>query len=141
MIGSTLKLPDLSHFSSTNVNSASQGLYAVAAVGAVTNIDLKLLDDCFLTGGVLRTEGSSFGDYATFQVVDVDNILGYGANTILGQYVTSWYMRSDAQEQVNENTPYPAKVIAGLYLRLVYTSMGSSAVNVAVMYRLHRALY
>jgi hypothetical protein len=141
MINSTVKLPQLSHFASTNVNSASQGLRATAAFGTATNIDLLLTDDSFLTGGVLRTSGSAFGDHATFQVVDVDNIIGYGAGAVLGQYVTSWYMRSDAEEQVNENAAYPAKVIAGLYLRVVYTSVGTSDVDVAVMYRLHKALF
>jgi hypothetical protein len=141
MINSTLKLTQIAQFASTNVNSANQGLRTTCTAGTTTNIDLKLNDDCFLTGGVLRTDGSAFGDYATFQVVDVDNIFGYGAGTILGQYISNWYMRSDAQEQVNENTPYPAKVLAGLYLRLVYVSTGTSNVDAVVMYRLHKALF
>ena len=36
--------------------------------------------------------------------------------------------------------PYPAKVYAGLYLRLIYTSTGASNVAVAINYSLHKVL-
>lgn len=141
MINSQANLQQVTDFKSGNVNTDNQGLIGTATAGQTTNLDLKLVDDCFLTGGILRTNMANFGDYATFQVVDVDNILGYGAGTVLGQYCTNWYMRSDAQEQVNESTSYPAKIKAGLYLRLAYTSTGLSNVTVTVNYRLHKALY
>lgn len=141
MINSVVKLPQLSQFDSTNVNAASRGTIATIPAGSTTNIDIKLLDDSFLTGGVLRAKGATFGDYATFQVVDVDNVLESGYGAILGEYVTNWYMRSDSQEQVNENTHYPAKIKANLYLRLIYVSIGVTNVDVAIMYRLHKALF
>jgi hypothetical protein len=141
MQNSTLKLTRVEEFASNNVNANNQALLFTAAAAQTTTGDLKLTDDCFITGAVLRTNTSAFGDYAVFQVVDVDNILGYGAGTVLGQYVNKWYMRSDAQEQANENTPYPAKILAGLYLRLIYTSVGLMPVSVAINYRLHKALY
>jgi hypothetical protein len=141
MINSTLKITQLEQFSSINVNGNNQGVIATATAGTTTNIDLKLVDDCFITGGVLRTNAATFGDHATFQVIDIDNILGYGANTILGQYNTNWYMCSDRQTQVDENSPYPAKILANLYLRVKYTSIGSTDVIVCLNYRLHKALY
>lgn len=141
MQNSALKITQVSQFSSANVNSGSQGIAGIAAKGVSSNIDLKLTDDCFITGGVLRTQGSEFGDKASFQVVDKDNILGLGAETVLAQYFTNWYMRSDSQEQIDENIPYPAKIPANLYLRVVYHSVGCLDVMVAVNYRLHKALY
>lgn len=141
MQNSTLKLTQVEQFTSNNVNSNSQGTLGTAIAGTTTNIDYKLLDDCFITGGMLRTIGQIFGDSVTFQVVDVDNILGYGAGLVLGQYITSWYLRSDAEEQVNESTTYPAKILTGLYLRVIYVSTGSTDVQVSVNYRLHKALY
>lgn len=141
MVNSTLKLTQTSQFASDNVNSNDQGTIVTATAGTTTNIDLKLTDDNFITGGVLRTEQATFGDSATFQVIDIDNVLGYGAGVVLGQYVTNWYMRSDEQEQINETIPYPAKIYAGLYLRVKYTSIGTSDTQVAVMYRLHKILY
>lgn len=141
MVNSTLKLTQINQFASDNVHSNNQGLMATATAGAVTNIDLPLTDDHFITGGVMRTLNAAFGDVATFQVVDKDNVIGYGAGAVLGQYVTNWYMRSDSQEQINENIPYPAKIPAGLYLRIVYTSVGTTDVTVSIMYRLHKVLY
>lgn len=140
MQGSKTKLYQISQFSSDLLNVNNKGITGIASAGTVTNIDLKLDDDNFITGGVLRTNTSTFGDHATFQVIDLDNVMGYGAGVILGQYCTDWYMRSDVQEQLNENTPYPAKIYAGLYLRLKYTSVGTTDVQVSVMYRLHKIL-
>lgn len=139
MINSTLRLTQISQFTSDLVHSNNQGISGVATAGATTNIDLKLTDDHFITGGVMRTLTSAFGDYATFQVIDIDGVFA-PAGTVLGQYTTNWYMRSDAQEQINENIPYPAKIFAGLYLRVIYTSIGSSDVAVNIMYRLHKVL-
>lgn len=141
MQNSTLKLSQLSQFSSSNVNSCTQGVLGMAIAGNSTNIDFKLTDDCFITGGVLITNGSTFGDKATFQVVDKDNVLGYGANTILGQYCTDWYMCADRQLQLDENIPYPAKIFANLYLRIIYTSIGTTDIELAINYKLHKVLY
>ena len=141
MIGSTLKLNRVDIFASDNVNSNNHGIKGTAIAGQITNIELKMLDDNFITGGTLSTLNSQFGDFINLQVVDIDNILGLGANTILGQYCTSWYLRDDSQEQFNESTNYPAKILAGLYLRLVYHSFGSSDITVIINYRLHKALY
>ncbi len=134
MNGSTLKLNRADIFASDNVTG-------VVTAGQTVNIDLKMLDDNFITGGILYTLDSKFGDYINLQVVDVDNILGYGINTILGQYCTNWYMCSDSQEQLNETVNYPAKILSGLYLRIVYHSLGLSDVTVIINYRLHKALY
>ncbi len=141
MNGSILKLTQVSQFASDNVNSASRGVTGLALAGQVTNLDLKLTDDAFITGGVLRTYTSAFGDTATFQVVDVENLLGYGENVVLGQYINEWHMRSDVQEQINEITTYPAKILSGLYLRIIYTSTGDTDVLIAANYRLHKILY
>jgi hypothetical protein len=141
MQNSQLKLTQISQFSSANVNANGRGKMQTVPAGTTVSIDLKMTDDCFITGGVLRTDAATFGDKATFQVIDIDNILGYGENKILGTYLTDWYMRSDAQQQLDENLYYPAKILANLYLRVIYASVGNTDVQVAVNYRLHKALY
>lgn len=128
-------------FSSDNVKVNNQGTMNTAPAGQVTNIDLKMLDDNFLTGGILRTLNAQFGDYVHFQVVDVDNILGLGHDLVLDQYCSNWYMRDDCQEQLNEEVSYTAKIFSGLYLRLIYHSFGEKDVIVTANYRLHKALY
>jgi hypothetical protein len=141
MQGSAVSLSKATMFASDIVSFTGKGVFGTASFGAVSNIDLVMTDDCFLTGGVLRTNGSFFGDYADMQVVDKDNILGYGAGAVLNQFITKWYMRSDAQEQFETSLSYPSKIYAGLYLRVVYHSVGATNVEVAMNYELHKALY
>ena len=141
MINSKLLIRTLEQFAGNNVNCNIQGVIGTAVAGTTSDIDFKLTDDCFITGGNLRTSAANFGDHCTLQVIDIDNILGYGANTVLGQYCTNWYMCSDKQEQINETIPYPAKVLTNLYLRIKYTNIGSSDIQIAISYRLHKALY
>lgn len=141
MQNSTLVISQLEQLSSTHVNSAATGILGTALAGQTTALDLAITDDVFIVGGCLLASGATFGDYVRFQVVDKDNILGYGANLVLGQYINSWYLRSDSQLQINETMVYPAKVRAGLYLRAIYVSTGGSDVPFAINYRLHRALY
>jgi hypothetical protein len=141
MQNSTLLLQQMMQFTSNNVNCAGGGATGVIPAGSSSTVDYFLTDDCFLTGGIMRSKNSAFGDYAHFQVIDVNNVLGFGAGVVLGQYLTDWYMSSDTEEQINENFPYPAKIKAGLALRVVYFSIGTTDVTVCVNYRLHKAMY
>jgi hypothetical protein len=144
MQNSTLTVQTTDEMQSTNVNLDCQSASGTITAGGPGNIDLILTDDCFITGGDLITNGAVFGDFATMQVVDVNNILGKGAGLVLGQYVTNWVMKADAvgaQLQCELRSPYPAKIPAGLALRLVYNSTGSNNVQVAINYILHKALY
>ena len=141
MNGSGLIISKVNMFASDNVRFDGKGIIGTVTAGTTGNIDLVMTDDCFLTGGILRTKNSYFGDYANMQVVDKDNMLGYGANVVLNQFVTKWYMRSDAQEQFETSLPYPSKVLGGLYLRIVYVSVGVVDVDVTMNYELHKALY
>lgn len=56
------------------------------------------------------------------QVIDIDNILGYGAGLVLDEYVTDFYLVSDSEFQVQIDCPYIALVPPGLYIRLKYTN-------------------
>jgi hypothetical protein len=141
MNNSILQLNRIEAFATDNVSVNNQGVLGTAIAGHVTNIDLKMLDDNFIIGGILHTLNTKFGDHVILQVIDIDNILGFGPNTVLGQYCTTWYLRDDQQEQLDENNPYPSKIAAGLYLRLIYTSTGETDVTVIINYRLHKALY
>lgn len=62
------------------------------------------------------------GDKITFQVVDVDNILGYGANTVLDEFGKNWYVMPDKEVTIRL---YKASLIKDLYIRLKYTSTGT----------------
>lgn len=141
MNGSGLSISKVSMFASDNVRFDGKGVIGTVTAGTSANIDLVMTDDCFLTGGRLRAANAAFGDYANIQVVDKDNILFCGINFVVNQFITKWYMRSDAQQQIEISLTYPSKILSGLYLRVVYYSIGATNVDVVVNYELHRALY
>lgn len=128
----------------------SQGLTHTATAGVSTNLDYKLLDDHILTGLELLANSSNFGDTTTLQVVDKDlmlqGIYGAGITTmypaypVLRQFGTNINLPSDTQLKINKQGVYPARIITGLYLRLIYNSTGSTDVSVAVNYVLHKLL-
>lgn len=116
------------------------GVSAVAIAGYSTNIDYKITDDMLITGAQVLTDISTFGDSLSFQVIDIDNIFGYGANLIINQFVSNWQMKSDSQEQINLQVNYPSKIPAGLYLRSIYVSTGPSDVKISINYTLHKVI-
>lgn len=128
-------------YSSKDLNANFKGTKFTANAGQTTNNDLLISDDMLIDGGMLVALNSTLGDKVNLQVIDKDNILGYGANTVLGQYMTDWYMNPDASTQINFQNTYPAKLYAGLYLRVVYISVGQTDIDVIVNYRLHKVLW
>jgi len=141
MLNSTLVISELSQFNTGNVNAYNKGLIGDAAAGVSTNIDYLVVDDCFVAGGFLLCKNQVFGDSVKLQVVDKDNVLGFGAGVVLGEYISNWYIREDSQLQFSEISAYPAKLKGGIYLRAIYASTGATIVKVAINYRLHKALY
>lgn len=135
--------PDnLGDFSAKGLNFRGVGLAVTAGANSDTNLDYAMPEDRLISGGTLLAKGSKFGDHITFQVIDIDNILGYGANTVLNEFVTSWYMTDDSQQQVSLEIPYPAKVYQGLYIRLVYHNTNLlTSVQVCINYLMHKVLY
>lgn len=129
-------------FDSRSLQFNATGVQGIAAHGTASNIDMLVSVDSIMTGGNLILKNQCFGDTVDEQVVDVDNILGYGAGTVLRQFITSWNVADDVQIQGGVVVPgYPAKIISGLYLRLIYHSTCNiTDVNVAVNYLLHKVM-
>jgi len=128
-------------FSKIGLNFNGNGVLGTATAGTATNIDFKLTEDDLITGAsFLLLSGANIGDYIDFQVVDRDGVY-YPAGTLLSQFCTNWYVSTDKQTQDVPEIPYPAKVLSGLVLRLVYNSTGTSAVKVAVNYHLHKVMF
>ena len=126
-------------FEKSKLQFNGQGVKATVTAGQVVNIDYTLTDDCLITGAWFVTDSNAaFGDSASFQVVDTTGITGYPAGTVLNQFVTNWYMYPNSSEQFE--VPYPAKLMAGLTVRLVYTSTGTNNVFVAINFALHKVM-
>ena len=128
-------------FNSSSVNFKATGTSGTCPYGTTFNLDYKLPYDCILTGGYLILKNHVWGDTVTQQVVDIDNVMGYGANVVLKEFVTNWNVADDVQAQQMIVAGYPAKPFQDLYLRVKYTSTGGTNVSVAVNYLLHKVLY
>jgi hypothetical protein len=111
--------------SSAGFRFRGHGMAGTATKNTTSNIDFKILEERYLNGCMLILKNHVFGDKLKFQVVDVDNIVGYGAGTVLDEFGTDWYVSEDSQDQGMITIPYPAKIIAGLYIRIVYISVGT----------------
>jgi hypothetical protein len=125
-----LELKRLEDFDAYKVNFKGFGQYGTAIAGQTTNIDLQLSEERLVYGGNAVLKNHVFGDKITLQVV----YKAGGVDTVLGEYVTNWGVADDKQQQDTIMVTYPTKVSAGLYLRIKYTSVGSTDVSVCINY-------
>lgn len=141
LIASTTYTPTRNDdFDSKSLQFNATGNHGTAAHGTATNIDFLVSQDMIMTGGTLILKGQCFGDTVDQQVVDVDGVY-YPAGTVLRQFVTDWNVADDVQIQGGIVVAgYPAKILSGLYIRLIYHSTCGTDVNVAVNYLLHKVL-
>lgn len=117
---------------------AANAFEGTATKDSTTDIDFKMSENLFLNGGLLLYKDAAWGDYFAIQIIDIDNILGYGANTILKNYITKWYVHPDTH-CLELHAEYAGKVLKDLYVRLKYTSVGTTNdVKVKVNLRLHK---
>jgi hypothetical protein len=131
-----LKSEDLS---ALYVNFNAQGIAATCAPNTVTNLDYTLVDDCEITGIHLITNNSNYGDFANLQIVDSSGIFTGIPGTIIKQFVTNWYVSANSDSQFD--TQYPAKIYAGMTIRVVYHSTALIiSPFIAINYKLHKIL-
>lgn len=123
-------------FEKSKLNKAAQGKKLTVTKGTTTNIDITLTDDCLLAGGsILLAQDVKWGDKVSFQVLS--------GSTVLIEFITDWYLNPEKTEQPVPSSNYPAKVYAGLTLRIVYTSTAGAldpAPDVAINYNLEKVL-
>lgn len=128
-------------YSSDDIKADFQGQNITATAGETTIHDFLLLHDYLVVGAVFSAIDTTFGDTVDFQIIDKDNALGYGNNIVLDQYVTNWAIDPGASRQIDYNNPYPGKVPAGVYLRLIYNSVGEVNPKISINYLVHKILW
>jgi hypothetical protein len=99
------------------------------------NIDYKITQERWINGGMAIIDNIGPDDQVTFQVVDKDNILGYGAGVVLDEFISGYYIPQNGNLEIQ--LAYPARIIAGLYLRLRYTSTHALGCTVKCNLYLH----
>jgi hypothetical protein len=136
--GTTFNPVSVSDFDKTKLNFDAQGVQASVTAGSTQNIDYVLTDDCLMTGAWFLTNNSNYADSVAFQVIDTNGTYSGTPGTVLNQFITNWFLVPSVNTQFD--MVYPAKIYAGLTLRVVYTSTGTSNPWVAVNYKLHKVL-
>jgi hypothetical protein len=114
------------------------GVIGEAVANSVSNIDYRLTEERWINEAQLILMNHNFTDSIKFQVVDVDNVLGYGAGLVLNEFATNWQISSSKQDQGTVRVDYPARILANLYIRIVYTNTGNSTVSVKCNFFLHK---
>lgn len=87
-----------------------------------------------LQSGTYWAQGATAGDYVSFAIVDVDDILNLGPGVTVNEYVkclpvAPWNHHTEIV------SPAAGTVQAGLYLRITYMNTGATPVQLGVTYR------
>lgn len=142
MLGSKFEPIKMSDCGKKDVNVNHIGYQFTGTANSTTSYDILISDDHLVEGAEFYTTNINDGDKVSFQIVDKDNIFGYGANTVLNQFVTDWYMPEGSNYSLSYRVPYPAKVYGGLYLRFLYTNTNLVLnAKVKVNLLLHKVLW
>lgn len=111
----------------TKVNFNGKKSKAVIPANSSANIDISFADDVLITGAVIKLEGNNPDDTYRFQVV-------HPSVGVLNEFI-DWYAKD-----LDEDLLYPAKIFAGLIVRIIYENTGSSDVTVRVNYKVHKVI-
>ena len=117
-----------------------QGVPVVnAPANQTTEYDYLFDDDYAIQGGMFCASGGQVEDEFTLQIVDKDNVLGYGAGLVLSTYV------SDARVVPNvplvvEDVSVGFLPVPGLYARIIYKNNGANAAKVLLNLKLFSVL-
>lgn len=120
-----------------NVRFNVFGIHGTAAAGTTTAIDGKFPQERYVDGGQIVLSGHVAGDRFTVQVVDKDNVLGYGSNFVVAERITDMAVQADVHNQGKEEAGYLSLVPSALYFRVLYTSTGANPVSVSLHLRTH----
>lgn len=111
------------------MNSRFKGFSGAATKNSTTNIDCAIPDDYIISGAQMILKNHVWGDKINVQVVDKDNVLGFGADTVLSQYVSDWFIDNSIQSQGVVRSPdilSGGLPVNGLYIRFIYVSIGTA---------------
>lgn len=144
MLNSEFRPTKTIDFTPVDLNIDFKGYTFATPNGAITDCDIPLTDDCILEGGRMLATQITQGDKVTCQVIDKDNVLGMGANYVVKQFVTDWYMAPGTTIQWDFSVTYPVKLKGGLYVRVIYTSISEvlgQAGWFALNLKLHKVMW
>jgi len=117
------------------------GYRAIAAAGAASNLDFSVgIEDRHISGMNLLLVNHADADTIQFKVIDLDNILGYGAGIVIKTFGIDWNVDHTKSDQGRDIFNFVARIPAGLYIRISYTSTGIIDVIVKPNFLLHKKI-
>lgn len=115
------------------------GFSGTATGGGSTNLDFAIgAEDRYINGCRFILKNHAASDSMGFKVVDIDNVLGYGAGTVLKTFGLDWNVDSERHDQGRDTFNFVARIYAGLYIRVVYVSTGLLDVSVKMNASLYK---
>lgn len=106
------------------------GARFTAVAGVTTNFDYAITSDMKLFSGTFRPGTTAAqGDRISFAIVDVDGVIA-PPGTVMKEYVDGLYCVADERRCLQSGQS--ADIVAGLYLRTIYESVGAADVDILV---------
>jgi len=110
-----------------------------AAADTVTKDQMKFTQDIEIVGATMSCAGSHNGDVINMKVIDIDNVLGYGAGVVLAQFaidVPGELMEGKLVEAISTSS---STIPAGVYCSMEYTNThASEEVDVHYIYKYYK---
>lgn len=119
-----------------------RGVRGIATKTTTTNLDFLISEERWINGVNLILKNQTVDDDIRFQIVDKTYVyagvlypatytggiawsVAQPSGVILDEFGETWNMSEDSQDQGSIILPYPARILAGLYIRIKYTSVGT----------------
>ena len=136
-------MPTNTQYAPTNVNEfnksfitfSGKSIYFECETNAESNGDLTLTEDYLLTGGMLLVKNGEFHDEVSLQIVHPT--LG-----VVNEFVSKFKIIENDIRQFMLDLNYPAKLPAGLIIRVKYkaSNLSVSKRDIAINLFLHKVL-
>ncbi len=112
----------------TSYSARFVGIQQQCSLNSTTNIDYLFSEERYFVGVSGYVANSKLGDSIDAQIIDKDNVLGFGANFVVETFVSGWFItpNSSGNDTIANQilASFKKKVPAGLYLRIKYYSVG-----------------
>lgn len=95
-----------------------------ATANSTTNHDFLLNEAYLVKGAAFLSPDAAYGDYIKAQLIDKDNVLGLGANTVIATPIPKLFVQATANSGPIQrfNASVSELPAAGLYIRIIYTN-------------------
>lgn len=108
-----------------------------ALTNQTTDYDFTVPFDCLINGLDFFSDSVN-GDWITVSVVDVNNVLGFGAGVVLDTFATEWLLEANKHKSASVQLNYAARLKQGLVVRITYNNTTLEQKTVGFNLYLHK---